>query len=230
MLLATLLAVVMAVEGQSTPPPPVPPPLPESKAATGTESQRASAAKPRTIEDGILDWVRLTDAGGHTMQTPLYMRLFSTEKAGLGTGGEGGKEARAAEAKTMQGQGPTLLRDTFLATAKAAGLTASVADDTAATDIPAAAVIIDGEFVTIDPGSRAKRYMVGFGAGKSTIEIAGRFRTAGGETIGEFKHRRVGAMGFGGGDSLGKLLADTKSCGEDIAKFMAAWLGGKPLN
>jgi len=89
--------------------------------------------------------------------------------------------------------------------------------------------VIEGEVVTIDPGSRTKRYFVGFGAGKSAIEIAGRVRTAGGTLIAEFRHRRIGAMGIAGGDSLGKLLSDTRSCGEDLAKFMAAWLANKPL-
>lgn len=226
MILATLLVAVALAEPQSSVPPPVPPPLPNANAPAAQPAKSKAASSSRTIEDGILDWVRLTGTGEHTMQTPVYMRLFSTEKTDLGTGGEGGKEARASEAKTMQAQGPTLLRDTFLSTAKSAGVTAAAADGS----IPATAIVVEGEFVTIDPGNRTKRYLVGFGAGKSAIEVAGRFLTADGQTIGEFKHRRIGAMGFGGGDSLGKLLADSKSCGEDIAKFIAAWLGNKKLN
>jgi hypothetical protein len=210
----------------STPPPPAPPPLPGATAPATSSSARTSTGG-RTIEDGILDWVRLHGEGSHTMQTPIYMRLFSTDKANLGTGGDGGKETRASEAKTLQGQGPALLRETFLARASATGVSAHVYDDAGA--IPPAAIVVEGEFVTIDPGSRTKRYLVGFGAGKSAIEIAGRFLTATGEVLAEFRHRRIGAMGMGGGDSLGKLLSDTKSCGEDIAKFAAAWLANKPL-
>ncbi len=209
---AASTSAVSAGTSSPTPPPPAPPPL-----------------GARTIEDGILDWVRLNDEGGRSMQTPIYMRLFTAEKVNLGTGGEGGKEERSAEAKTVQGQGPALLRETFLARAGGVGLKASEYDQAKAADVPAEAVIIEGEFVTIDPGSRAKRYFVGFGAGKSAIEIAGRVTTATGTTIAEFKQRRIGAMGIAGGDSLGKLLADTRSCGEDLAKFMAAWLANKPL-
>lgn len=210
----------------SIPPPPAPPPLPASNAASAPSSRGASAGA-RTIEDGILDWVRLNDDGGRTTQTPIYMRLFTTEKTNLGTGGEGGKDTRASEAKTVQGQGPTLLRDTFMAKAKTVGVNASVAEEGAT--LPPSAIVIEGEFVTIDPGSRTKRYFVGFGAGKSAIEIAGRILTGDGTTIAEFRHRRIGAMGIAGGDSLGKLLADTRSCGEDLAKFVEAWLANKSL-
>ncbi len=223
-------------------PPPSPPPLPPAKTAppaTATAAPPTTATAPanapraasggRTVEDGILDWVRLNDGETRSIQTPIYMRLFSTDKTNLGTGGEGGKETRASEAKTLQGQGPALLRETFLAKAGAAGLKVSAYDEATAADVPSTAIVIEGEFVTIDPGSRAKRYFVGFGSGKSAIEIAGRFVTKAGETMGEFRHRRIGAMGVAGGDSLGKLLSDTRSCGEDIAKFLEAWLANKPL-
>jgi len=186
----------------------------------------AAAAASRTIDGGLLDWVQLR-SGNPAPQTPIYMRLFTADAADLGTGGKGGKETRTAEAQTLQSQGPALLRESFVAKAGAAGVVARAADDT--TTLPADAVIVEGRFVTIDPGSRAKRYWVGFGAGKSALEIAGRFVTPAGVVLGEFRHRRIGAMGMGGGDSLGKLLSDTRSCGEDIATFVSAWLSGRPL-
>jgi hypothetical protein len=36
-------------------------------------------------------------------------------------------------------------------------------------------------------------------------------------------------MGFAGGDSIGKMVADTKAIGEDLAKFLSAWATGKKL-
>lgn len=189
-------------------------------------AQRAAtkSAVPRTIEDRFLDWVQLTDSADRSIETPVYLRLFTADTAELGTGGDGGKDTRAAEAKTVQGQGPALLRDSFITQAGKDGLKAVVDESGANATVPDGAIVIEGKFVTIDPGSRAKRYLVGFGAGKSAIEISGTFRTPAGETLGEFRHRRIGAMGMGGGDSLGKLLADSRSCGEDLAKFVHAWL------
>jgi hypothetical protein len=37
-------------------------------------------------------------------------------------------------------------------------------------------------------------------------------------------------MGMGGGDSLGKMMSDSKSIGEDIAKFLAKWARGESLD
>jgi len=34
---------------------------------------------------------------------------------------------------------------------------------------------------------------------------------------------------MGGGDSLGKLMADSGNIGEDIAKFLAKWARGDKL-
>ena len=36
-------------------------------------------------------------------------------------------------------------------------------------------------------------------------------------------------MGMGGGDSLAKLRSDSRSIGEDIAKFLAKWARGDNL-
>jgi hypothetical protein len=36
-------------------------------------------------------------------------------------------------------------------------------------------------------------------------------------------------MGMGGGDSLGKLMSDSRSIGEDIAKFLGKWARGDSL-
>jgi hypothetical protein len=44
-----------------------------------------------------------------------------------------------------------------------------------------------------------------------------------------FEQRRIGTMGMGGGDSLGKLMSDSRSIGEDIAKFLARWGRGDNL-
>ena len=74
---------------------------------------------------------------------------------------------------------------------------------------PDGAVIVTGKFVTLHPGSRAKRYFAGFGAGKSSVKVVGEVKDASGKTLATFEQRRIGAMGLGGGDSLGKLMANS---------------------
>ena len=95
---------------------------------------------------------------------------------------------------------------------------------------PDDALIVEGKFLTIDPGSRAKRYFAGFGAGKSSVKVSGSVKDAGGRTLATFEQRRIGTMGMGGGDSLGKLLSDSRSIGDDIGKFLARWARGEKLD
>jgi hypothetical protein len=95
--------------------------------------------------------------------------------------------------------------------------------------VPEGGVVIEGKFLTIDPGSRAKRYFAGFGAGKSSVEVSGSIKDATGRTLATFEQRRVGAMGIGGGDSLDKLMNDSRDIGEDIGKFLTKWVKGENL-
>jgi Domain of unknown function (DUF4410) len=96
--------------------------------------------------------------------------------------------------------------------------------------VPEGALLIEGKFLTIDPGSRAKRYFAGFGAGKSSVKVVGSVKDATGRTLATFEQRRIGTMGMGGGDSLGKLMSDSRSIGEDIGKFPAKWARGEALD
>jgi Domain of unknown function (DUF4410) len=96
--------------------------------------------------------------------------------------------------------------------------------------VPEGALLIEGKFLTIDPGSRAKRYFAGFGAGKSSVKVVGSVKDATGRTLATFEQRRIGTMGMGGGDSLGKLMSDSRSIGEDIGKFLAKWARGEALD
>lgn len=201
-------------------------------AATLSASVRTAAAQiPRavkTIEDGILDEIALyTEKLDASAATPVVMRPFSATDSDLGTGGEGGKEQRKAEAKTIQEKGPTMLADAFASKLKSLGPFSSVS--TGGSGEPAAdAIVIEGKFTSIDPGSRAKRYFVGFGAGKSVVEVTGTVKM-GDRVLATFKQKRLGVMGNAGGDSLKKLTADTEKIGEDLAKFLSTWANGKSL-
>ena len=190
----------------------------------------ASAQAPvKTIEDGALDKIELHTA---SLERPgelvVVIRPFDASAANLGTGGKEGKETRQQEAQSMQNEGPRVLSERFVATLQG-GPFKSVQALKADEALPAGALVVEGKFLTIDPGSRAKRYFAGFGAGKSSVEVAGVVKDATGRTLATFAQRRIGSMGMGGGDSLGKLMADSRSIGEDIAKFLAKWGRGESL-
>lgn len=192
----------------------------------------AGAQSPvRTIEDGALDKIELFVAAlEKSADLTVVIKPFDASGANLGTGGKDGKEARQQEAKTMQNEGPRVLAERLAETLNASKSFKQVQVAKAADEaVPAGGVVIEGKFVTLDPGSRAKRYFAGFGAGKSSVEVSGAVKDSTGRTLATFAQRRVGAMGMGGGDSLGKLMSDSKSIGEDIGKFLTKWAAGGDL-
>jgi hypothetical protein len=184
----------------------------------------------RTIEDGALDRIELFVAAiEQPASVTIVIKPFDASTADLGTGGKDGKEERQQEARTMQNEGPRVLAERFVSSLEKDGPFKAVHALKADEAIPDGAIVIDGTFVTIDPGSRAKRYFAGFGAGKSSVAVKGTVKDATGRTLASFEQRRVGAMGLYGGDSLGKLMSDAKSIGEDIAEFLAKWARGQTL-
>ena len=182
----------------------------------------------RTVSGGVLDEISLY-VESPPRDAVVLIRLFSATDSDLGTGDSEGKETRQTEAHMMQEQGPKLLADQFVATLKASGPFRDVA--VLAPDTPPSpnAIVIEGKFTTIDPGSRAKRYWVGFGAGKSRVAVSGAVKSADGNLLATFSQDRLGVMGLGGGDSLGKLSSDSRDIGQDIAKFVSAWANGTKL-
>ena len=187
-------------------------------------------AGPTVIKDGKLDLIKLhvatLPAGA---DIPVVIRRFSTEGANLGTGGEGGKESRIEEAKKMQKDGPDILATQFVAKLVKLGPYAKVTVLAGDDAVPPEAIVIEGTFAQIDPGSRAARYFGGFGAGKSQIAVEGTVKNGTGQLLAEFAQKRVGAMGAFGGDSLEKMTDDTKRIADDIAGFLGTWARGKSL-
>lgn len=185
----------------------------------------------KTIDDGVLDHIELfVDALETPALATVVVRPFDASAANLGTGAKEGKEVRQQEARTMQQQGPTTLAETLVSAVVKSGSFKGALVAKADADLPGNALVVEGSFVTLDPGSRAKRYFAGFGAGKSSVEVIGTVSDAQRKLLARFRQRRIGAMGFGGGDSLGKLMSDTRSIGEDIGKFLAAWSKGENLD
>jgi uncharacterized protein DUF4410 len=175
----------------------------------------------KTVKDGILDEINLFT------QTPpsatlVVIRPFSATDADIVTG------EKKDETRKMQPVAPKMLADEFVAKLKEMKTFSdvSVLDGGAA---PAGALVVEGKFKEMDPGSRAKRYFVGFGSGKSGVTAEGSIKAADGTLLATFTQRRVGVMGVAGGDSMKKLEADTRNIGEDLAKFLSAWASGKKL-
>jgi hypothetical protein len=191
--------------------------------APGTAAVPGQDRSPiRTVKDGALDEIKLYVDKLPT-STHAVIRRFSATDADIVKG------EKKEETKTMQADGPRMLADRFVAKLKELGpfTDVSILESDAAP--PADALVVEGKFTELDPGSRAKRYFAGFGAGKSAVTVSGSVKAVDGTLLAEFEQRRVGVMGVAGGDSLGKLTSDAKSLGEDIAKFLNTWATGKKL-
>jgi hypothetical protein len=61
------------------------------------------------------------------------------------------------------------------------------------------------------------------------VKVIGVVKDGAGRTLATFEQRRIGTMGIGGGDSLGKLMSDTRAIGEDVARFLSKWGRGESL-
>ncbi len=131
----------------------------------------AAQAPVQTIKDGVLDKIELHVASLEKPgQLVVVIKPFDSSGADLGTGGKDGKETRQQEAQTMQSEGPRVLSERFVATLQGGpfkGAQVLKADEA----VPDGAIVVEGRFVTMDPGSRAKRYFAGFGAGKSAVAV-----------------------------------------------------------
>ncbi len=183
----------------------------------------AQGGKPvKTINGGVLDKIELF-VDKAPAASAVVIRPFSATDADI-TEGE-----KKEETKTIQAEGPRMLAEQFVAKLKELGPFKEVSVLEGAAEAPENALVVSGKFTEADPGSRAKRYFVGFGSGKSGITVEGTVSDAKGTTLANFQQRRVGVMGAFGGDSLKKLTADTKDVGEDLAKFLNAWATDKKL-
>ncbi len=151
----------------------------------------------------------------------LLVRRFDASEADLGTGEEGGKPKQVEAAAQMQQDAPVVLADEMVEEFTALGYFSSVQLDTGAE--PENAVILEGRFTKLNPGSRAKRYLVGFGAGREVMEIEGVFRNSKGEVLAEFTQERISVMGIAGGDYQKKMASGMRLFADDVRAFFEAW-------
>ena len=186
----------------------------------------ATAGEGRPIKKSPLDHVILYESV-ISKDAPIRIREFPAESADLGTGANPDKPKYYALAREMQEKAPKLTRDAVIARLQEQGFhdVAAVEGDT---PIPDDALIIEGEFTKLDPGSQGQRYGVGFGSGKSQVCASGRVvRAAQGELLMEFDHCRIGSGGLFGGNSEGLMEKDSGGTGAHLAEFMGKWAEGK---
>ena len=181
------------------------------------------------IKEGVLDEIHLKVASIEK-GVPVVIRTFSTEGVDLGTGGKDAKnEQRADATKTMLKVAPDMLTEAFKTAIQESKSFGEVLPPDA-DQIPDNALVIEGKFTRIDPGSRAKRYWASFGAGKSGVGVEGTVKDSSGKVLAAFSHTRSSGIGVGGGDYVKFLSDDTKDVGHDIASFLVKWATGGDLN
>jgi Domain of unknown function (DUF4410) len=191
-------------------------------ATLGWHIGAAAQGRPvRTVKEGILDEIKLY-ADKLPSSTRVVIKPFSATDDDV--------EGDSEETKKMKVDGPGMLADQFVLKLKELGPFTDVSAVTQDAAPAADALLVEGKFTEIDPGSRAKRYFVGFGAGKSGVTVQGSVKGADGKLLAAFEQRRVGVMGVAGGNSMDKLTSDTRDIAEDIAKFLSAWAKGDKLN
>lgn len=83
------------------------------------------------------------------------------------------------------------------------------------------AVILEGKFTKITPGSTAAKLIVGFGAGSSTLGAEGELKDSKtGDVLASFEHNRHSPFSVAPGHPDQILEADAKNMAKDIAGFI----------
>jgi hypothetical protein len=183
------------------------------------------AAAPAVIEEGVLDRIQIETAS-LPAKAPLVIRRFPAGDASAGTAEKGDNEQRMEAVRVMRNEGPRILAESILKNVDPNHF-ASVTESEEGP--PEKALVLEGRFVLIDPGSRAKRFWAGFGAGKSGVGVEGTVKDPQGRVLASFSHRRHSGIGVGGGDYVKFLSDDTRDVGHDIAVFLNRWAAGGDL-
>jgi hypothetical protein len=83
------------------------------------------------------------------------------------------------------------------------------------------AIVLDGKFTKISPGSTAAKFVVGFGAGSSTVGAEGNLKEAKtGNVLASFEHNRHSPFSVAPGRPEIILDSDAKNLAKDIVRFL----------
>ena len=132
-------------------------------------------------------------------------------------------EVKDDEDKKLAAEMPSFLQAELVRRLRESGLFARVINATE-TEYKAGAekaLVLDGEITRLAPGSRALRYFVGFGAGRSKAQTEMRFLDAqSGQSVLVTADRRAAAYGVFGGDSRDHLRESFDDTARDLGKFL----------
>jgi hypothetical protein len=132
-------------------------------------------------------------------------------------------ELNDEEDKKLAAEMPSYLQAELVRRLRESGLFARVINASETDYSPGSdkALVLDGEITRLAPGSRALRYIVGFGAGRSKAQSEMRFVDA--QTSKVFMvtaDRSVAAYGIFGGDSRDHLRESFDDMARNLAKFL----------
>lgn len=181
----------------------------------------SNAEEGKAVDGKVLDHA-VIHQDSIAKEQPIRVRPFASENADVG---KTGKKKYSHIAIMMKETAPTALLTQCLEGLREGGF-ADVAEMNDEEGLPEDALVIDGEFTMLNPGSRAKRYWVGMGAGKSKTCVKGHVARADEEVLLEFEHCRIGALGMFGGDAAKQMNTDSLRTGGRIAQFIVEWADG----
>ena len=90
----------------------------------------------------------------------------------------------------------------------------------------AKSLIVRGSVLDLSPGSRAKRYLAGYGAGAAGTKLNGEIvDAASGQVLVRFtqERRSGGTFKFGGGNDMDVMRDSIHAVGQDIAHMLEAF-------
>jgi uncharacterized protein YbjQ (UPF0145 family) len=188
-----------------------------------TTSTAVAQEQPlKTIREGVLDRIELfVDRPPRAADSIVAIKRFTTDAANLGTGVSGTKDEQQA-ARTMQTEAPKELEAAFMKALTSGGGFKGVVRDGPGD------LVVEGSFTDINPGSLPKKG--GVLGERSVVAVAGTVRDGSGKLLARFEQRRVAATRVLGADAVAKMRQDARNLGEDIAKFLKTWTGGKSLS
>jgi hypothetical protein len=102
--------------------------------------------------------------------------------------------------------------------------------ETAPADLPSNAVLITGKLTEIDKGSKAARWIIGFGAGRAKARGDFQISDPNGLKLAKFQSRKAysGGAGIGGADFV-DMEDLVQELGEETAGSVIRWSQGEPL-
>jgi hypothetical protein len=175
----------------------------------------------RTIREGILDRIELfVDRPPTPGTSVVVVKPFTTEGTNLGAASTG--TANDQSARRVRAEVPLDLTDGFFKGLSSLGGFKGILREGEGD------LIVEGNFTDLKPGSLPKGGLLK--GERSVVAVAGTVRDGSGKLLAKFEQRRMSVMTALGADSERKMQQDARNLGQDLAKFVHAWLNGKALD